>query len=214
MLLQLYVDDIILTGRSSSLLSSLTTYLSKEFSMNDLGDLHYFLGVEATRNYSTNQILLSQKKYTMDLLTKADMVDCKPCSTPVLKGPRCSILDGELLEDPLFYRSLVGGLQYVTMTRPDIAFAVSYVSQFMHQPTTVHLQVVKRILRYLKGSLGSGITLGSSDLNSLTAYTDSDWASFPDTRRSTAGYCVFLGSSLLSWTSKKQPIVSRSSAEA
>ncbi|XP_026452652.1 uncharacterized protein LOC113353177 [Papaver somniferum] len=111
------------------------------------------------------------------------------------------------------YRSLVGGLQYLTMTRPDIAFAVSYISQFVHQRTTEHL-IVKRILRYLKESLGTGITLGSSDITSVTSYSDSDWAGCPDSRRSTSGYAVFLGSSLISWTSKKQPTVSRSSAEA
>ncbi|XP_026378222.1 uncharacterized protein LOC113272624 [Papaver somniferum] len=139
--------------------------------MKDLGPLHYFLGIEVDRNYDTKSLLLTQNKYCIELLVKADMVDCKPCSTLVAKGPRCSLFDGDPLQDPLHCRSLVGGLQYLTMTRPDIAFAVSYVSQFMHQPTTAHLQLVKRILRFLKGSLGYGIVLGSSDISTVTTYS-------------------------------------------
>ncbi|XP_026436207.1 uncharacterized protein LOC113334084 [Papaver somniferum] len=214
MYLLLYVDDIILTGSLGTLLNSLISALSIEFKMKDLGSLYYFLGIEVTRNCHTNSLLLTQNKYCLELLVKDDMVDCKPCSTPVAKGTRCSLYDGDPLQDPLHYRSLVGGLQYLTMTRPDIDFVVSYVSQFMHKPTTAHLQLVKRILQYLKGSLGSGIVLGSSDISTVTAYSDSDWAGCPDSRRSTSGYAVFLGCSFISWTSKKQPTVSRSSAEA
>ncbi|XP_026399410.1 uncharacterized protein LOC113295274 [Papaver somniferum] len=202
------------TGSSAKLLTDLTSYLGFAFKMKDFGDLHYFLGIEVSRNSKNSTMLLTQTKYTLDLLKKADIVDCKHCSTPVAKGARCSLYDGELLHNPLIYRSLVGGLQYLTMTRPDIAYAVSYVSQFMHQPTVEHIQLVKRILRFLKGSPGSGIIIGSSDLSTLSAYSYSDWAGCPDTRRSIFGYCVFLVSSLISWTFKKQSTVSRSSAEA
>lgn len=153
-------------------------------------------------------------KYTLELLEKAKMLDSKPRDTPVVKGSRVSIHDGDLLANASEYRSIVGGLQYLTVTRPDICFGVNYVSQFMHAPTNVHLQLVKRILRYLKGTLGLGITLRKGDLQNLRAYTDSDWEGCPDTRRSTSGYAVFLGSSLISWSSKKHPTVSKSSTKA
>ncbi|XP_026409017.1 uncharacterized protein LOC113304174 [Papaver somniferum] len=141
------------------------------------------------------------------------MLDCKPCDTPVVKSSRLSIHDGIKLDDPAAYRTLVGGLKYLTVTRPDICFAVNYVSQFMHSPSDMHLQLVKRSLRYLKGTIGLGISLRKCDLSSLKAYADSDCAGCPDTRRSTSGFAVFLGSNLVSWSSKKQPTVSKSSAE-
>ncbi|XP_026442778.1 uncharacterized protein LOC113342441 [Papaver somniferum] len=142
------------------------------------------------------------------------MLECKPCDTPVVKESRASIHNGVLLENPAEYRTLVGSLQYLTMTRPDIAFGFNYVSQFMHAPTDIHFLLVKRILRYLKGTIGLGLTLRKGDLSSVKAYIDSDWAGCPDTRRSTSDYAVFIGSSLICWSSKKQPTVSRSSAEA
>ncbi|XP_026417442.1 uncharacterized protein LOC113312925 [Papaver somniferum] len=189
MILLLYVDDIILTGSSESFIYHLISYLSAAFTMKDLGDLHFFLGLEATR--SIDSILLTQRKYTLELLDKEKMLECNPCSTPVAKGPR-----------------------YLCLTRPDICFAVNYVSQYMHAPTDVYLLLVKRILRYLKGSIGLGITMRKGDITTLTAYTDSDRGNCPETARSTSGYAIFLGSSLISWSSKKQPTVSRYTAEA
>ena len=112
------------------------------------------------------------------------------------------------------YRSIVGALQYLTMTRPDITYAVNQLCQFMHAPKNSHLAAVKRILRYLKGTLGLGLSFRASSDFSLTAYSDADWAGCPDDRRSTTGSCIFLGPNLISWSSKKQPTVSRSSAEA
>ncbi|XP_026377896.1 uncharacterized protein LOC113272240 [Papaver somniferum] len=211
-ILLLYVDDILLTGSSPSLLDSFITSLKTEFAMKELGNLGFFLGIEVVRNSDT--IVLTQKKYTLELLDKAKMFDCKPCDTLVVKASRASIHDGTSLAYVSEYRSIVGALHYLTVTRPDICFGVNYVSQFMHAPTDIHLQLVKRILRYLKGTIGLGITLRKGDLQNLRAYTDSDWAGCPDTRRSTSGYAVFLGSNLISWSSKKHPTVSKSSAEA
>lgn len=212
--LLLYVDDIILTGSSEYFLNSLISQMSSQFAMKDLGDLYYFLGIEAAFSSSRDTLTLTQKKYSIDLLVKAYMTDCKPCSTPASSEKRASIHDGELLTDALQFRSIVGGLQYLTLTRPYITFAVNYISQFMHAPTTTHMLLAKRVLRYLKGTLGSGIVIQSGDISKITSYSDSDWAGCPDTRRSTSGYYVFLGNSLVSWSSKKQPTVSKSSTEA
>lgn len=144
------------------------------------------------------------------------MLHCAPATTPVTSGPRVSVHHGVVLsdEDATLYRSLVGGLQYLTLTRPDLCFAVNYVWQFMHRPTSLHFQLVKRILRYVKGTVSSGVTLSEGPCNVLKSYSDSDWAGCPDTRKSTSGYCIFCGNSLVSWSSKKQPTISRSSAEA
>ncbi|XP_026399527.1 uncharacterized protein LOC113295403 [Papaver somniferum] len=148
MILLLYVNDIILTGNSDFPMDKLVQALSVEFAMKQLVDLSYFLGIEAHKN--ENSLVLTQKKYTLELLKKANMLDCKPCSTPVVKESRASIHDGVLLENAAEYRTIVGSLQYLTNIRPDISFGVNHVSQFMHAPTDVHYHLVKRILRYLK----------------------------------------------------------------
>ncbi|XP_026400525.1 uncharacterized protein LOC113296434 [Papaver somniferum] len=212
LVLLLYVDYILLTGSSSVLISEIITSLKKEFAMKELGDLAYFLGIEIVIH--SDFIVLTQKKYTLELLEKANLLDCKACDTPVVKASRLSIHDGVKLDNPFHFITLVGALQYLTVTRPDICFAVNYVSQFMHSPSDLHLQLVKRILRYLKGTVGLGITLNKCDVTILKAYTDSDWAGCPDTRRSISGFAIFLGSNLVSWSSKKQPTISKSSAEA
>nr|XP_028960693.1 uncharacterized protein LOC114825838 [Malus domestica] len=141
------------------------------------------------------------------------MEGAKPCSTPL----STTKLDHSypLLENASEYRSLVGALQYLTGTRPDLSFAVNLVCQFMHSPRLSYLQAVKRILRYLKGSLDLGLWFSkSSQAPSLQAFSDADWAGCSLDRRSTGGYCVYFGNSLISWSAKKQPTVARSSTEA
>ncbi|XP_026398135.1 uncharacterized protein LOC113293907 [Papaver somniferum] len=195
-----------------ALLDSFVVVLSKELSMKELGPLHYFLGIECCRYFIS--ILHTQQKYAFQLLQKADMLTCSYTSTLVAEGPRLSLYNGDPLDDAGFYISLVGGLQYLTLTRPDLCFSVNYVSQFMHAPNTSHLQLVKRILRYVKGSICSGITFFAGPCDILTAYSDSDWAGCPDTRKFTSGYCIYLGNSLVSRATKKQPTISLSSTEA
>jgi hypothetical protein len=141
------------------------------------------------------------------------MNDCNPSSTPIDTKPKLSSA-GSALSDPTKYRSLAGALQYITLTRPEISYAVNQACIHMHDPRESHFLLLKRILRYLKGSLDLGLTLYSSSSHNLVAYSDADWAGCPDTRRSTSGFCIFLGDNLISWSSRRQPTVSRSSAEA
>ncbi|KAJ9563084.1 hypothetical protein OSB04_008244 [Centaurea solstitialis] len=209
--LLLYVDDIILTASSPTLISMVISKLSSEFPMSDLGPLSFFLGIAASR--SKSGLFLSQSAFAQEILARADMVSCNPCRTPADTKTKLAI-DGEPVPDPTLYRSLAGALQYLTFTRPDIAYAVHQVCLFMHDPRLPHLNALKRILRYLKGTLCHGLHIKASAVDRLVAYSDADWAGCPNTRRSTSGFCVYLGDNLVSWSSKRQHVVSRSSAEA
>ncbi|XP_066382884.1 uncharacterized mitochondrial protein AtMg00810-like [Miscanthus floridulus] len=178
----------------------------------DLGELHHFLGISVTR--SSNGLFLSQRQYAVDLLQKAGMAECHSTSTPVDSRAKLSASKGAPVADPATYWSLAGSLQYLTLTRPDLAYAVQQVCLFMHDPREAHLALIKRILRYMKGTLSAGLHIGTGPVDKLIAYSDADWAGCPDSRRSTSGFCIFLGDSLVSWSSKWQTTVSRSSAEA
>jgi hypothetical protein len=208
----LYVDDIILTTSSDDLRKSIISRLSSEFAMKDLGPLSYFLGIAVTRH--NDGLFLSQKKYADEILERAGMSSCKSCPTPVDTKPKLSAKADTPYEDPSLYRSLAGALQYLTFTRPDISYAVQQICLFMHDPMDDHMHALRRILRYIQGTRHYGLHLYPSSITSLISYTDADWGGCPDTRRSTSGYCVFLGDNLLSWSSKRQPTLSRSSAEA
>ncbi|XP_019084178.1 PREDICTED: uncharacterized protein LOC109125877 [Camelina sativa] len=142
------------------------------------------------------------------------MDKCNPCTTPADPRTKLSAADSPAFSDPTLYRSLAGALQYLTFTRPDIAYAVQQVCLYMHDPRDSHFTALKRIIRYVKGTLQHGLQLTSTKTSSLTAYTDADWAGCPSMRRSTSGYCIFHGDNLISWSSKRQHTVSRSSAEA
>lgn len=177
-----------------------------------MGDLSYFLGVEAIR--TKHGLHLKQRKYITDLLTKTDMLHAKPVSTPMASSPNLSLRSGTPLTKPHEYRKIVGSLQYLALTRPDISYAVNRLSQFMHQPTTDHWQAVKRVLRYLSGTLHLGIFLRKQHQPHLHAFSDADWAGDSDDYVSTNGYIIYLGSQPVSWTSRKQKGVARSSTEA
>lgn len=134
--------------------------------------------------------------------------------TPVDTKAKLAADDGPPVKDPTLYGSLAGALQYLTFTRPDISFAVQQICLFMYDPWESHFNALKLILRCVKGTISHGLQLNRSAPTSLVVYTDADWAGFPTTRRSTSGYCVFLGDTLISWSSKRQNTISRSIVEA
>ncbi|WVZ92938.1 hypothetical protein U9M48_038968 [Paspalum notatum var. saurae] len=210
----IYVDDIIVASSKQEAVTALLQDLQKEFALKDLGDLHYFLRIEV--NKTEKGILLTQEKYASDLLRKVGMTDCKPVNTPLCASEKLSIHKGSVLgpNDSTRYRSIVGALQYLTLTRPDIAFPVNKVSQFLHAPTTVHWVAVKRILKYLKSCLNLGLHICKSSSMLVRGFSDADWAGCLDDRRSTGGFAILLGNNLVSWNAKKQATVSRSSTEA
>ncbi|XP_021854633.2 uncharacterized mitochondrial protein AtMg00810-like [Spinacia oleracea] len=206
--LLLYVDDIILCTSSDALRDRLIYHLKTEFPMSDLGPLNYFLGISVSRTPS--YMLLSQQKYAQEILERACMGTCKPVDT----NAKLSADSGPPVADLTQYRSLAGALQYLTFTRPDIAYAVQQVCLFMHDPREPHLYALKRILRYIQGTIDHGLHLYPTSTLRLITYSDVDWGGCPDTRRSTSGYCCFLGDNLISWSSKRQPTLSRSRAKA
>ncbi|XP_021727699.1 uncharacterized protein LOC110694843 [Chenopodium quinoa] len=210
--LLLYVDDIVFVTSSDKLREKIISHLRNGFPMTDLGPLNYFLGIVVTRTPS--YLFLSQQKYAQEILKRAGMSSCKPAQTPVDTQSKLSVDAGPQFHDPTHYRCLVGALQYLTFTRPHIAYAVQHVCLFMHDPRVAHYDALKRILRYIQGTIDHGLHLYPSAPKNLITYTDADWGGCPDTRRSTSGYCCFLGDNLISWSSKRQHTLSKSSAEA
>ncbi|XP_028108000.1 uncharacterized protein LOC114306874 [Camellia sinensis] len=210
-LLLVNVDDILVTGNSSSHIQSLLAQMHTAFAMKELGDISYFLGI-SIQAYG-DSYFLSQHKYASDILIKAGMTTCKPYNSPMSIKPSLGPDSALPFNQPELYRSVVGALQYLTITRPDLSFSGNQACKHMHAPTNAHFAAVKRLLRFVKGTLAHGRTFSPSSFE-LQAFSDSNWAGDALDRRSSSGYCVYLGSNLISWSAKKQPTVSRSSTEA
>jgi Reverse transcriptase (RNA-dependent DNA polymerase) len=207
----IYVDDIIITGNDTNEIYNVKKFLQRKFDIKDLRKLKYFLDIEIA--YSNKGLFLSQRKCVLDLLQETGKSGCKPINTPSEPNLKLGPNDGDPLTDVSQFQRLVGKLIYFTVTRPDITFAVNVVRQFMHAPRTTHMNAVVRILKYLKGSPGRGVRMQKNRHVRITAYSDADWAGSSD-RRTTTGYCTFVGGNLVTWRSKKQSVVARSSAEA
>ncbi|CAJ2632157.1 unnamed protein product [Trifolium pratense] len=210
--LLVYVDDIVLAGNDISEIKNVKSFLNDRFKIKDLGPLRYFLGLEVARN--KEGILLNQRKYTLELLEDSGNLAGKSTLTPYDISLKLQNSDSPLYNDETQYRRLIGRLIYLTTTRPDISFAVQQLSQFVSKPRQVHYQAAVRVLQYLKTAPAKGLFYSSTSNLKLSGFADSDWATCPTTRKSVTGYCVFLGSSLISWKSKKQSTVSKSSTEA
>ena len=186
-------------------------FLDKEFEIKDLGNLKYFLGMEFAR--SKEGIVVSQKKYVLDLLKEIGMMGCRPAETPMEPNLKLQPASAEKVRDEEKYQRLVRRLINLSHTRPYIAF-LSIVSQFMHSSGPEHFEAVHRILRYLKGTPGKGLFFKAREHLQDEAYTDADWVGCISDRRSTSGYCTYVGGNLVTCRSKKQNVVARSSVEA
>ncbi|GJX48354.1 putative RNA-directed DNA polymerase [Tanacetum coccineum] len=226
--IRVYVDDIIVTGNNKGTIENIISQLGSAFALKDLGPLNYFLGIEIVPRVFG--ILLSQKKYILELLQSAGLSNCNPVSSPMVTSSSLSLDDSTAFSNPVKYRQVVGSLQYVTLSRPGIAFVVNKVCQYMHAQTENHWSAVKQILRYLHGTVEHGMLICRSSGSTLQAFTDVLWKGDPDTsleafsdadwardshdRRSTGGFAIYLGSNLISCTARKQRTVSCSSTEA
>ncbi|KAL4309595.1 hypothetical protein GQ457_01G033490 [Hibiscus cannabinus] len=212
LVISLYVDDLLVMGSNDKAVSEFKLSMQKEFEMSDLGLMSYFLGMEI--NQSKAGIFISQNKYALDVLKKFKLESCKGVDSPLPSNLKLSKNDGEKLYDPSIFRSIVGSLLYMTATRPDLMFPATLLSRFLSSPTDVHLGVAKRVLRYVKSTLGEGLNYLKMDNVVLTGYSDSDWAGSLDDMKSTSGYVFNVGSGAICWSSKKQQVVAQSTAEA
>jgi len=211
--LAIYVDDILLIGNDEQEITSLKAFLDATFKIKDLGPAYFFLGIEVLQTH--RGLLLTQRKFTMELLQEYDCLLSTPVICPLDYSSKLSLDEGPLLSDPTAYRRLVGKLNFLTNAHPDIAFSVQHLSQFLQQPREPHLlHAAFHVLRYLKKEPSLGISLNNSPTFDLLAYCDEDWAACSHSRRSVSGFVIFFANALISWKSKKQSIVSLSSAEA
>ncbi|XP_027338193.1 uncharacterized protein LOC113852144 [Abrus precatorius] len=208
-----YVDEILITGNSSTFIQHFIHRLHLFYPLKDLGVLHCFLGLEV-KPLTDNKLMLCQTKYITDLLDRLHMSNAKPIKTPL--PSRCKFQDDDtnLFKDATLYRSVVEALQYVSITRPDVAFSINKLCQYMHRPLESHWKFVKRVIIYLKGTITHGLVYSPSENLHLTRHCDSNWASDSTDMRSTSGHCVFLGNNIIFWVAKKQNVVSQTSIEA
>ncbi|XP_057989143.1 uncharacterized mitochondrial protein AtMg00810-like [Hevea brasiliensis] len=199
------------TGVDESSILTVKQFLHDSFTIKDLGYAKYFLGVEIAR--STSGLFFNQRKYILDIITDAGLLNCKPKEFPMSKNLKLDDETSELLSDPEIYRRFVGRLLYLNLTRPDISYAVQHLSQFLQHPRKAHWEALQALLRYLKRTPAKGLFFPANSELCIRAYCDADWATCPMSRKSLTGYCIFLGQSLISWKSKKQSTVSKSSTK-
>lgn len=208
----IYVDDIIVTRNKLEYLTEFTARLNSKFALKNLGPLHFFLGICVQR--TTSVFLLNQSQYIKDLLVKFSMHNFSLCPTSMAANSKLSATEGVPLSRPTEYKQLIGALQYITYTGPDISFSINKLSQYLQTPTSMHWTAVKQVLRYLKGTVDFSLHLQASPTLNLQGFSDASFADSSEDRKSTGGYCLFFGNNLISWSSRKQQAVSRSSSES
>ncbi|CAL1371986.1 unnamed protein product [Linum trigynum] len=210
----IYVDDVLLTGNDLAFINKVKSSLDVQFGIKDLGEVRYFLGMEFAR--TTDGVALCQRKYALDILADAGVSGARPSAFPVEQNHHLTrpTVSGDVLADPSAYRRLVGRLLYLTVTSPDLTYGVNILSQFVSAPRQDHMDAAVRLLRYLKSTPAQGLFYPASNDLTLTAYCDADWGGCESTRRSSTGYFISLGGAPISWRTKKQRVVARSSAEA
>ncbi|XP_020677779.1 uncharacterized protein LOC110096260 [Dendrobium catenatum] len=211
MFLLVYIDDILITGNNESAISNLLINLNSQFSMKHLGPASQFFGISIQSTKDT--YFLSQSAYALSILQQTNLAKCNSLSNPSVTKQPSNFKPDNTISDATVYRRITRGLQYLTITRPDIAHSVNNLAQHMHDPAPVHLYLLKPLLRYIKGTINFGLPIIKSKLQ-LRTFSDANWAGDPITKKSTTGFCTFLGENLVSWTVKKQTTVSRSSTES
>lgn len=206
MFVVVYVDDIILKGTDDTEIDQLKSYLDNTFKIKDLGRLHYFLGLDILD--TNGGVLISQRKFVLDLLKEYDCFNYTPLSSPLDTTAKLRVNEEINISDPTYYIKLIGKLNFHTNTRLDIAFSVQQLSQFMQDSRSPHLQAAFDLLRYLKQDPTLGLHLSNDPDCTIHAYCDSDWAFCPDSRLSVSGYLVLLGNSPISWKPRnKKPYI-------
>lgn len=208
-IITVYVDDLLIWTRTEEKLNETKKKLQGKFEIRDLGKVRSILNMKITRNIEKGTLNINQSTYINEILKIYNMLDCKPVSAPLDKYQKITKEHEEQTEET------VGSLQYLAqLTRPDIAFATNLMSRFSQNPGTKHWGAIKRILRYLRGTIDLEIQYDKEADNSLTAYSDADWAEDPTDRKSTTGYVTLCQGGAISWTSRKQQTVANSTTEA
>ncbi|GJR25136.1 putative ribonuclease H-like domain-containing protein [Tanacetum coccineum] len=212
LLVQIYVDDIIFAASTPELCDLFSKIMCSKFKMSMMGKISFFLGLQISQ--SPRGIFINQSKYALESLKKYGFDSCDPVDTPMVEKSKLDEDKEGKAVDPSHYRGMIGTLLYLTASRPDLQFAICMCARYQARPTEKHLNAVKRIFRYLKGTVNRGLWYPKDSSIALTAFADADHAGCQDTRRSTSGSMQFLGDRLISWSSKRQKSAAISSTEA
>ncbi|GJW61361.1 retrovirus-related pol polyprotein from transposon TNT 1-94 [Tanacetum coccineum] len=211
-LVQIYVDDIIFAASTPELCDLFAKIMCSKFKMSMMGKISFFLGLQISQ--SPRGIFINQSKYALESLKKYGYESCDPVDTPMVEKSKLDEDKEGKAVDPSHYRGMIGTLLYLTASRPDLQFAICMCARYQARPTEKHLNAVKRIFRYLKGTVHRGLWYPKDSSFALTAFADADHAGCQDTRRSTSGSIQLLGDRLVSWSSKRQKSAAISSTEA